>query len=85
MNGTNYNSDLISITINKTMITNELETVQMIVQSKGILSDKTLLEHHPFVDDANQELKELEVQRKKEQQVWEDNNHNHVGGGAIEE
>lgn len=85
MNGTNYNSDLISITINKTMITNELETVQMIVQSKGILSDKTLLEHHPFVDDANQELKELEVQRKKEQQAWESNNHNHVGGGAIEE
>lgn len=71
-NGTDYNADDIDVTINKTMITNDAETVSMITQSKGIVSDKTLLEHHPFVDDANAELKELEAQEEKEMKKYAD-------------
>lgn len=69
-NGTSYDSSLISITINRTMITNDLETVQMIQLSDGVVSDKTLLSKHPFVDDVNAELKELEAQRKKELEAY---------------
>ena len=70
INGTSYDSSLINITINCTMITNDLETVQMIQLSDGIVSDKTLLSKHPFVDDVNAELKELEAQRKKELETY---------------
>lgn len=61
-NKTSFNIDMVNIGINKTMITNDLETVQMISASKGIVSDKTLLARHPFVDDVNNELLEIEAQ-----------------------
>lgn len=44
------------------MITNDLETVQMIDLSRDIVSKKTLLSKHPFVDDVNEEIKVLETQ-----------------------
>jgi phage portal protein, SPP1 family len=69
-NGTDYDSNLINISVNKTMITNDLETVQMIQLSKGDVSDKTLLAKHPFVDDVNEELKELETQEKKNMEAF---------------
>lgn len=59
-NGTNFDSSIINITINRTMITNDLETVQMIDLSKGMVSEKTLLSKHPFVEDVNEEMKQLE-------------------------
>lgn len=51
---------------------NELELVQECVQSKGIVSDKTLLKNHPFVTDIDEELKE--VQKQKEEAMAEFNN-----------
>ena len=65
-NGTNYNANDIQIDINKNIITNDVETVNMIQYSKGIVSDKTLLSMHPFVSDVNAELQELEAQEQKE-------------------
>lgn len=64
--GTAYDYRKIKVTVNKTMIANDLETVQMIMQSRGLVSDKTLLAAHPLVEDANQELKDLEEQQKKQ-------------------
>jgi SPP1 family phage portal protein len=43
---------------------NELEKVQECVQSKGVVSDKTLLKNHPFVTDVEQELKDLDEQKQ---------------------
>lgn len=62
--GANYDSASLEIIINKSMIANDLETVQMITASQGIVSDKTLLAKHPFVDDVNAELAEKEAQEK---------------------
>ena len=64
INGTSYNSDDIVVTINKTMITNDLETVNMICSSAGIVSKQTLLENHPMVSDVNEELKRLEKEER---------------------
>ena len=64
LNGTAYNSDDIVVTINKTMITNDLETVNMICSSEGIVSKQTLLENHPMVSDVNEELKRLEKEER---------------------
>ena len=36
------------------MITNELEQVNMVMNSTDLLSRKTALSHHPFVDDAEE-------------------------------
>lgn len=64
--GTQYDSSKIVVTINKTMITNDAETVNMIMQSRGLVPDKMLLAHHPLVDDAEQAEKELEEQQAKQ-------------------
>ena len=64
LNKTDYNSDDIVVTINKTMITNDLETVNMICSSEGIVSKQTLLENHPMVSDVNEELKRLEKEER---------------------
>lgn len=37
----------------------------MIQQSQGIVPDTILLAKHPFVDDVNQALKDLEKQREE--------------------
>lgn len=66
VNETSYDSSLIRADVNKSIITNDLETVQIITQSKGLVPDVLLLAHHPMVDDVNQAIKELEAQKKKE-------------------
>lgn len=80
--GTDYSISDIQLSINKTMITNDLETVQMIAVSKGIVSDKTLLSKHPFVDDINAELIELEQQ--EEQNIKKYAEYQNLGDGGAE-
>lgn len=79
-NGTSYDSNLIEVSLNMSQIANDMETVQMIVQSKGIVSDKTLLSKHPFVVDVNEELKDIENQEQKEQEQWEQYQTSKKGG-----
>ena len=67
-----YDANDIQIDINKNIITNDVETVNMIQYSKGIVSDKTLLSMHPFVSDVNAELQELEAQEQKELEKFGD-------------
>lgn len=59
-----FDPDSVSYTFNRTMISNEKEKVDMANNSKGVVSDLTLLEHHPFVDDPQEELQRLEDQRQ---------------------
>lgn len=63
--GTAFDSNLIRVTLNYSKIANDVETVQIITQSHGIVSDKTLLEHHPYVTDINEELKQLDAEKKE--------------------
>lgn len=57
-----FDSNNIDVTFNKRMIINELEQIGACQQSKGIVSDETILEHHPFVDDVQDELAKLKEQ-----------------------
>lgn len=52
----------------RTAITNDLELATIAGQSKGVISDKTIQKNHPWVEDADQEEKQI----KKEQQEAED-------------
>lgn len=65
-NGTAYRSDLIRADVNKGVITNDLERVEIIERSRGLVPDILLLAKHPLVDDVNQAVAELEKQRRAE-------------------
>lgn len=52
----------------RTCIKNDTETAQICRDSVGIISRKTILKNHPFVEDAEAELKQLE---KEEQETQE--------------
>ena len=48
---------------------NETEAIDSCVKSVGILSDETIIEQHPWVDDVQKELER--IKRQKEEQVKE--------------
>ena len=58
-NKTDFNADDIVILLNNTMIANDSEVADIIQSSKGLLSDKTLIENHPFVDNVSSELERI--------------------------
>ncbi|WP_234984851.1 phage portal protein [Megasphaera cerevisiae] len=54
----------------RTSIRNDAELVAMCAQSDGIVSRKTILKHHPFVENAEDEEKQLQKEQKdKEAQL----------------
>ena len=63
-NGTEWNWKEILVTLNTNGITDDLETMQIIKESRDIVSEKTLLGKHPFVEDVNSEMEQLERERK---------------------
>lgn len=62
--GTDWNWRDILVVLNTNGITDDLETMQIIRESKDIVSEKTLLGKHPFVEDVNGEMEQLERERK---------------------
>ena len=71
-NGTAYDSSLVKVTVHKNKHTNEVEKINAIMASRDLVPDKLLLERHPYVDDVNEALKELEAQKeeaRKDQQA----------------
>lgn len=47
---------------NKSLLINESEIITSARDSKGIISDQTIIAHHPWVNDVNKELELLEKQ-----------------------
>lgn len=50
-------------TFNKAMLMNELEQATIAQNSKGVISDETIVANHPWTDDVAAEMKRLEEQR----------------------
>jgi hypothetical protein len=46
------------------MLLNEFELVGMALQSKGVISDETIVANHPWVDDPAEEIKKLDKQKE---------------------
>lgn len=59
-----FKDEDISIVFNRDIQINETEVVTNCANSKGIISDKTIIENHPFVTDAVQEMKQIEEESK---------------------
>ncbi|WP_236913326.1 phage portal protein [Clostridium sp. Cult1] len=61
-----YDSTTIQVTFRKTMITNDKEDVEIARDSKGIISDETIIANHPWVEDVAVEKERLEKQEETE-------------------
>ena len=62
-----FEGEDVTIIFNRDMLMNETEAIQNCTASVGILSDKTIIEQHPWCDDPEEEQKRLEKQRQKEE------------------
>jgi SPP1 family phage portal protein len=65
---TQYDHTKVKFTFNKSMITNTAEGITNAKDSVGIISDETIVEHHPYVDDPKKELDRLKKQREEDAQ-----------------
>lgn len=59
-------ADSIDIVFNRDVSINEEAAINMCKASVGVISDKTIVANHPWVDDADEEMKQLEEENKSE-------------------
>lgn len=52
----------------RTAITNDTELATIASSSKGVISNKTILKNHPWVEDADQEEKQLQKEQEEEEE-----------------
>lgn len=77
-----YDPKTAKVTFIRSMIVNETDAITNVRNSKGIVSDKTLLEHHPFVGDVEEELQRIKEQNEYEEPLDFGSN---TGSGVNEE
>jgi len=63
----NYENEHVELIFNRDVQINETETITNIQNSKGIISDRTLVANHPWVSDVEEELKQIEKERKSDE------------------
>ena len=63
----NYENEHVELIFNRDIQINETETINNIQNSKGIISDKTLVANHPWINDVEQELEQIEKERKSDE------------------
>lgn len=66
-----YERTEVEIVFNRDMAVNQAEQIQNCSNSKGIISDKTIVAHHPFVSDLEEEMEALEEQKASEEPAWD--------------
>lgn len=65
-----YDSTTVQVTFRRTMITNDKEDVEIGAQSKGVISDETIVANHPWVENVSEELGRLQAEKDKELNVY---------------
>ena len=58
--------DTIVQTWTRTSVKNDLELSQIAQQSKGVISDETIVSKHPWVEDPEKEMENLNIQKEAE-------------------
>ena len=62
----NYLSEQVDFVFNRDVVINEAEAISECANSKDIISDATIIANHPWVEDAKEEEKRLEEQRRNQ-------------------
>lgn len=57
--GKDFSGEEVDIVFNRDMLVNESEIIESCVSSKGILSEETIVEQHPWVNNVQKELNRL--------------------------
>lgn len=68
----NYEKIEVEIVFNRNVAINETEVIQNCNNSKGTIADKTILAHHPYVSDVEEEIMLLEEQKKNSGPDWDE-------------
>lgn len=61
----------VELVFNRDMVVNESEQIQNCTNSKGTISDRTIIAHHPYVSDIEEEMKLLKEQKAAEEPEWD--------------
>ncbi len=62
--GRDYSDEEVTFVFNRDILVNEAEAIEACVASRGILSEETIIEQHPWVNDVSKELKRLHPEEK---------------------
>ena len=61
----------VELVFSRDMAVNESEQIQNCTNSRGTISDKTIIAHHPYVSDVEEEMKLLEDQKNAAGPAWD--------------
>jgi SPP1 family phage portal protein len=61
--GIRYDAGAVAVVFGKRTAANELDAAEIALRSKGVISDATIIAHHPWVEDVDDELKRLGIPR----------------------
>lgn len=67
-----YEKIEVELVFNRDMAMNETEQIQNCTSSKNVISDKTIIAHHPYVTDLEEEMKALKEQKAAEGPSWDE-------------
>lgn len=66
-----FEREKVKVIFNRDILINETEAIENCSKSAGILSDETLIEQHPWIDDPKEEMERLKQQKEDEQAEFE--------------
>ena len=66
-----FDGEKVDVIFNRDILINETEAIENCSKSVGILSDETVIEQHPWIDDPKEEMERLKNQREEEQAEFE--------------
>lgn len=61
-----FSGEKVNVIFNRDILINESEAIENCAKSAGILSDETIVEQHPWVDDKEAELRRIAEQKERE-------------------
>jgi SPP1 family phage portal protein len=66
-----FREEEITFTFNRDIVVNEADAITDCKNSVGIISNRTIVANHPWVEDVDAELSQLEDQKEEEQALFE--------------
>jgi len=73
MTGDKHEHDYKSVTFtfDRSVTTNDLENADIAQKSKGIISDRTIVANHPWVDNLENEMEQIEQEQKERDSIYD--------------
>jgi SPP1 family phage portal protein len=76
-----YRDTEVSVTFNRDIVVNESTAITDAKNSVGLISQRTIVANHPWVEDVDLEIQQLEEERERDQELFELANQKTLNGG----